>query len=49
MHSFKVNLPNSSYKIDIGVDILSKRLPEVVKNSHTDHVVVITNTTLQKF
>ena len=49
MHSFKVNLPNFSYKIDIGINILPKCLPEVVKNAHTDHVVVITNTTLQKF
>ena len=47
MNSLKVNLPDRSYKIDIGINILGKCLPRIIKNSGTDHVVVVTNTTLQ--
>jgi len=48
MNSIKVNLPGRSYKIDIGINIIYKCLPEAVDNTGTDHVVVVTNTTLNK-
>jgi len=48
MNSINVNLPGRAYRIDIGVNILDKCLPEAIENSGTDHVVVVTNTTLKK-
>jgi len=49
MNSLSINLPGREYKIDIGIEIIGKCLPEVIQNLNTDHVVVVTNTTLQKF
>ena len=48
MESLNVNLPGREYKIDIGFDILGECLPQVVQNNPTDHVVVVTNTTIEK-
>ena len=48
MKSLKVNLPGRAYKIDIGINIIEKSLPDAIENIATDHVVVITNTTIQK-
>ena len=48
MNSINVNLPGRSYKIDIGINIIDKCLPEAVENTSTDHVVIVTNTTLNK-
>ena len=48
MNSLQVNLPGREYEIDIGLNILEKQLPEAVLRNGTDHVVVVTNTTLQE-
>ena len=47
MNSIKINLPKRTYKIDIGINIIEKCLPEAIENNVTDHVVVVTNTTIQ--
>ena len=47
MNTLQINLPGREYKIDIGLNILDKKLPEPVLVSGTDHVVVVTNTVLQ--
>jgi len=46
MNTHHVNLPGREYKIDIGLNILNQLLPEAVLRNSTDHVVVVTNTTL---
>jgi len=46
MKTLHVNLPGREYKIDIGLNILDQLLPEAVLRNSTDHVVVVTNTTL---
>ena len=48
MNSLQVNLPGREYKIDIGLNILESQLPQAVLRNGTDHVVVVTNTTLQE-
>ena len=48
MISLQVNLPGREYEIDIGLNILEKQLLEAVLLNATDHVVVVTNTTLQE-
>ena len=48
MNSLQVNIPGREYEIDIGLEILEKCLPEAVQRNATDHVVVVTNTTLQE-
>ena len=48
MNSINVNLPGRAYKIDIGFNIIDKCLPKAIANTGTDHVVVVTNTTLEK-
>ena len=48
MNSLQVNLPGREYKIDIGLNILFKQLPEAVQSIETDHVVVVTNTTVHE-
>ena len=47
MKTLKVNLPGREYQIDIGQNILDKQLLKVVKLNAAEHVVVVTNTTLQ--
>ena len=46
MKTLHVNLPGREYKIDIGLNILDQLLPAAVLSNSTDHVVVVTNTTL---
>ena len=46
MKTLQVKLPGRSYDIDIGFNILQKRLPNVVLKQNTDLVVVVTNETL---
>ena len=48
MNSINVNLPGRSYKIDVGIHIIDKCLPEAIEDTDTDHVVVVTNTTINK-
>ena len=47
MKTIQVKLPGRSYDIDIGFNILQKRLTNVVLKQNTDLVVVVTNETLQ--
>ena len=47
MKTLNVNLPGREYKIDIGLNILDKLLPEKVLHNATDRVVVVTNTILR--
>ena len=48
MKTLQVDLPGREYQIDIGLNIIDKQLPEAVKHSAAEHVVVVTNTTLQE-
>ena len=47
MKTLKVNLPGREYQIDIGLNIINKKLPDAIKIYAVEHVVVVTNTTLQ--
>ena len=47
MKTLQVNLPGREYQIDIGLNIINKKLPNAIKINATEHVVVVTNTTLQ--
>jgi len=48
MKTLRINLPGREYLIDIGLNIIHKKLPEVVKNKVSKHVIVVTNTTINK-
>ena len=47
MKTLQVNLPGREYQIDIGLNIINKKLPDAIKINAAEHVVVVTNTTLQ--
>jgi 3-dehydroquinate synthase len=47
MKTLQVNLPGREYQIDIGLNIINKKLPDAVRINSAEHVVVVTNTTLQ--
>ena len=46
MKTLQVKLPERSYNVDIGFNILKRQLPNVVLKKDTDLVVVVTNETL---
>ena len=46
MKTLRVKLPRRNYNIDIGLNILQTKLPNVVLKKNTDLVVVVTNETL---
>ena len=48
MKTLQVKLPERSYNVDIGFNILKRQLPNVVLKKNTDLVVVVTNETLHK-
>ena len=47
MKTLQVNLPGREYQIDIGLNIINNKLPDAIKINSAEHVVVVTNTTLQ--
>jgi len=47
MNTLQVNLPGREYQIDIGLNIINTKLPDAIKINSAEHVVVVTNTTLQ--
>ncbi|MEZ7974345.1 MAG: 3-dehydroquinate synthase family protein, partial [SAR324 cluster bacterium] len=47
MKTLQVNLPGREYQIDIGLNIINTKLPDAIKINSAEHVVVVTNTTLQ--
>ena len=47
MKTLQVNLPGREYQIDIGLNIINYKLPDAIKINSAEHVVVVTNTTLQ--